>query len=604
MLMAVSASGQEGYHIHGIRITGNSAINTDALKERMALHGIGAIKRKIFGKSPAQFSDDLVWSDFQRLVRFYQREGFLYATVEISDTVLNHQDSTISFTVNINEGDSITIGNISFSVSGETTSGIESRDSLLSEFKSSMILKTAGRFRDAEVRADQDSLINAFRNAGYPYVKILPEIKVIHQNLTADINWNLETGPRCVFGDVSVLGNNHATTELIAKRLVFEPGETYSKKLIDETQSRIYGLGLFRVTAVKAVLPAKPTKIVPIEVHVVEAPRYSANFGVGYGREDRFRTFLTGRWLGFLGGARRLEPLIKHSYLEPYRIDLKFTEPQFMAHWMVLTITPTWRRENEPGYDASRHGVLGTIWFRITRHLSSSIGYVLERVKRYDDGGLAPGDEDIVIDDSYNKSHPKLRLNFNNSSPMFNPSHGFMVLSSFIYEGAFDSNGDFNFTKLMVDGRHYRPIPGGILALRLKFGHSLSFDEIGVVPAEERFYAGGPTSVRGWRRHQLGPKDSDGNPIGGKSLLEGSIEFRFTIIGRNVIIGPLVASTFLDFGNVWLQENTYPLNELRYSAGFGLGLLTPIGPVQFSFAKPVDDEEDKWVWHFNIGHAF
>ncbi|NOR76608.1 MAG: BamA/TamA family outer membrane protein, partial [Draconibacterium sp.] len=109
---------------------------------------------------------------------------------------------------------------------------------------------------------------------------------------------------------------------------------------------------------------------------------------------------------------------------------------------------------------------------------------------------------------------------------------------------------------------------------------------------------GGSNSVRGWSRSNLGPKDESGRPIGGKSLLEGSAELRFSA-GKKIIL-----ATFCDMGNVWEEAFSYKLNELRYSVGTGIRIKTPIGPVGFDFARPVFDRDTKWQFHFNIGHSF
>jgi outer membrane protein insertion porin family len=137
-----------------------------------------------------------------------------------------------------------------------------------------------------------------------------------------------------------------------------------------------------------------------------------------------------------------------------------------------------------------------------------------------------------------------------------------------------------------------------VVASRLKIGLINSDDEEGFIPAEERFYSGGSTSVRGWARQQLGPRNERGAPIGGKSLLEGGLEFRYPVY--NMISGAI----FLDVGNVWTETFDYKINELRYSLGTGIGVNTPIGPVRIDLARPIFDPEDDFQLHFNVGHAF
>jgi outer membrane protein insertion porin family len=96
----------------------------------------------------------------------------------------------------------------------------------------------------------------------------------------------------------------------------------------------------------------------------------------------------------------------------------------------------------------------------------------------------------------------------------------------------------------------------------------------------------------------LGPLDEEEVPIGGNSILEGSIEPRIKVID------PVSIVIFWDYGNVWRRENKFDLKDIRFAAGSGVRVSTPIGPVGIDFARPVFDEESKWQFHLNIGHAF
>jgi outer membrane translocation and assembly module TamA len=138
------------------------------------------------------------------------------------------------------------------------------------------------------------------------------------------------------------------------------------------------------------------------------------------------------------------------------------------------------------------------------------------------------------------------------------------------------------------------------MAYRLKLGSLKLLDEKQAAPLEERFYAGGSSSVRGWSRLQLGPQDQN-KPIGGKSLVEGSMESRFRIIG------PFGAAFFVDFGQVWRTSLTYKLNDLHYATGLGLRYDTPIGPIRLDAAAKINKQpgdERTWEFYLSVGQAF
>jgi outer membrane protein insertion porin family len=330
---------------------------------------------------------------------------------------------------------------------------------------------------------------------------------------------------------------------------------------------------------------------------VKEAPRWSTRFGVGYGKEDQFRVFNQSRKLGFLGGARRLELLLKHSHLEPYNIDVKLIEPILFSYKTALEINPFIRKENEPGYIASRKGIRLSILHQITQNLKGTLSYIYENVSQDTLEDTQPQNVSNTEESFYNKSGPSLGFTWDNSEPLFSPDKGYFFLV-FAKVNGITPDAGFPFVKILADARRYSRDLGVITAYRLKIGNINSYDDLGFVPPEERFFSGGVSSVRGWARQQLGPKDEIGIPTGGNSLLEGSIEIRFPLFYK------FTSVTFLDFGNVWKNSGTYRLNELRYAVGVGLGVDTPIGPVRLDVGRPIFDVKEQFEFHLNIGQAF
>jgi outer membrane translocation and assembly module TamA len=160
---------------------------------------------------------------------------------------------------------------------------------------------------------------------------------------------------------------------------------------------------------------------------------------------------------------------------------------------------------------------------------------------------------------------------------------------------------DASFVKLLLEARHYQPLWWEmILATRLQVGGIESYGSTETIPFNVRFFAGGPGSVRGFGLNRLGPLDAEGNPLGGNSLLVGSIELRFPVTGD---LGGVV---FLDAGNVFPGSFTYRLNDLRYAVGPGIRYNTPIGPIRVDFGVIVNRRpgDNFGRLDFSIGQAF
>jgi translocation and assembly module TamA len=147
----------------------------------------------------------------------------------------------------------------------------------------------------------------------------------------------------------------------------------------------------------------------------------------------------------------------------------------------------------------------------------------------------------------------------------------------------------------------YRRFGGTVLATRLEAGLAGPLgDSLDLLP-NKRFFAGGANSMRGARRRMLGPRDEEGAPLGGESLLLATAELRFRVKGH---VGAVL---FVDAGNVWRFADDTSINTLEAAAGPGLMVRTPVGPVRLDTAfnmtsRPAD--EPGIVLHISVGHPF
>jgi outer membrane protein assembly factor BamA len=191
-------------------------------------------------------------------------------------------------------------------------------------------------------------------------------------------------------------------------------------------------------------------------------------------------------------------------------------------------------------------------------------------------------------------------LTWNTADDPFNPTRGWTL--SFVGEqvGSF-LGGRFDFYKLVGEAKGYYPLAEKtVLAARLKIGFAEPFNGSREVPLFERFYAGGSAGVRGYERHRLGPLSASDDPVGGRSLAEGSLELRQQFLEK------LGGALFLDFGQVSLRSFDVPFDDLRFATGFGIRYATPVGPLRldigFPFRPPSGDRS--WQIHFSIGQSF
>jgi outer membrane protein insertion porin family len=589
---------QEGYELNDLIIAGNESFSDDELIEQTSLFTLSWFEKTILRKNEFIFSEEYLEADIKKIIFYYQQHGFIDVNINYKYLNIDHENRSIELEIIISEEGSVSVQKVTYVIESENPETEKITDSLYTKIQPQLELKKGIRFLDSYLKSDKNRIINHYLNSGFAYIEVDYEIVLNNTETGVEIFWKVDPGPRCYFGPIQIFGEKENLESLIQDRIEFNSGDLYSKVLLDTTQQGIYSLGLFQVVTVTAFLDNKKSKNLPVKISVKEAPTITTRFGIGYGTEAKFRVFADITKISFLGGARRLQLILGHSAIEPYNIDLRFIQPAVFTRSLSLVLNPFIRKQDEPGFQVERRGVKTTFLYSFQSRLSSSITYTYEDVARDSvDIDLELPFYDERYRGLYDKSMINLGFNWDTSYPMFTPERGFLSSINFQYNGVITAV-EYPFQKTIFDFRTYQKLSSTVLALRLKMGGILPIRDNDFIPVEERFYAGGSYSVRGWARQMLGPLDPFGNPIGGKSLFEFSSEFRYPVY--DIVSGV----AFMDCGNVWIESYTWKLNEIRYSLGLGIRIRTPIGPVRLDAARPIFDDETKIQVHFSVGHAF
>jgi outer membrane protein insertion porin family len=598
---------QDNYEIKSFHLEGVRGDFEPALREALATKAEPWLNHLLFWRRVPLFSVEEFQRDLQRMVKFYEREGYFQARVVDHKIVADDKKQQVRLWVKIEENQPTRV--IDIKLAGPNP--LEPLPRVENLFKA-LTIKVGDPLREAGLSNSQAALTADLTNHGFPFANAVAEVKREAASQTAKVVFRVKPGPEYRFGEVQITGNKKIPQRVIRDELPFSPGEIFSQRQLIEGQQRVYRLELFQSVNVRALADAPNDGKIPIEVRVREAALHTLKAGVGYGTEDLFRVTINFRRRNFLGGARRLEVESKYSDLEPGRFQARIFQPHFVDAKTTLIISPFYLRHAEKListreliYKQRSYGGELTAQRQLSRRTSGFLRYRLE------DAHVTPGDTRIdttvEIPQAYKKATWGLGLSYNSSQPLFSPTRGEFRSLQVDYSGPLSDfrylNVKFHYVKTVVEERFYHEIVPDwlVMAYRLKLGALEVLDDpLGVAPLEERFYAGGSSSVRGWQRSQLGPQPN-GTPIGGKSLLEGSVEPRFKIIG------PFGAALFADFGNVWSPSLTYKLKELYYATGLGLRYNTPIGPIRLDAARKVNrqaSDQRKWEFYISVGQAF
>ncbi|MGH7589698.1 MAG: outer membrane protein assembly factor BamA [Gemmatimonadota bacterium] len=588
----------DGDKIEEVSVDGNRALTDGTVRNALATAEGGfwpwSDDRYL---SKIDFLDDL-----ERLYILYQRHGYFDFEL-LSYDIRNGEGVRVRFEVS--EGEPTRVDTLALT-------GFDFSPDVEERIRRALPLEQGEIFNEADLVASRTLLENGFQDRGYAFATILLEYRIRKEAHAASVTYTVVPGEVYYYGEIDVEGEEDpGDVELVRGQLAFESGERYGRQEILNSQRRLYELGIYRRVEIEPRLGSVRGDTVDVVVTVVPSPTQIVRVGLGYGTEDLLR--VSGSWLdrNFLGGSRQLEVAGLYSGLER-RAATSYRQPTFLVPDLDSSLTGFLRFDTENNYTVERLGASGRLGYRVSRRIQTSASLTVERdeFSNFDEGVLIPE----LGRDFLNPSrlmNMDLRAFYDGTDSLFMPSRGFRA--DLAYQvGLPVASFDYGYHKIAVLFATYREIrEGWVVAAKVLPGAISTFGGVqGRVPLFQRLFAGGATSVRGYERRQLGPKDDpaargqerDPEPIGGNALFETSLELRFPIRGG------FRGAAFVDAGNVWAEAGDLALGDLRYTPGIGVRYVTPIGPIRLDAARRTSGEEEeflpRWVFHISIGNAF
>ena len=538
-----------------------------------------------FWEQRPQFDSITFREDLERLKRLYESRGFYHAEIRY-DLATDDEKGLVTARIQVVEGPPTTVAEVDLKVVNNPT------------FPEKLPLKTGDVFTEDAYQRSEQVLQQFYSDLGYAHVESQRKAEVVLDENSALVEYNVTPGPPSSFGLTSVKGVNKVDSEIVLRERAYKEGETYSLKKIAETRNRLIALDLFgTVNVAPEKSPEKPP-VVPMIIDVTEREPRELRLGVGFGSEDRFRTQLEWRHNNWLGDGRRLSIAAKYSALEASG-TLTFIQPHLFSPAARGVAVLRHNRDDEKTYLLNATRFNPRLEYRFSERLLAYFGYRLEH-DRFDNVSI-PTIE--ALGDFERKgwmSGPSLGFAWTTADNLLDPTRGEIVSFGIDHSGQ-PWGGTYRFYKMSAEAKKYWSIGWQtVFASRLRLGFADPLGAVKNLPLSERFYAGGEKSVRGFGRRRLGPLSADDNPIGGFSLLEGSVEL------RRPLWQELGGAVFLDFGQVSTRRFHVPVRDLEFSAGFGLSYQTPVGPVRvdlgFPFRPPRGDRP--FQVHFSVGAYF
>jgi outer membrane protein insertion porin family len=629
-----------------IQFEGNQHFSDRVLRHQMKTKGKTLFA--FFDKS-GRLDEVQLQEDLDKVKEFYQNHG--YIDVEIKDVRKERVHRKLFITIALNEG-------IQYHVNSVTFSGYKAAD--LDKLRAVPKMKAGSVYSPKQLHDDAKALADAYGTGGYVDTVIQPEGSPAGPG-RIDIHYKIEEGERSFVQRINIVGNTRTKDKVIRREILVTPGDVFNTVRVDVSKKRLENLGYFsKVDTYPEDTGVEGRKDLVIQVE--EKRTGSLNFGAGFSTVDSLVGFveLTQgnfdllNWPTFTGGGQKFRA---RAQVGTQRKDflIELTEPWFLDRRLSLGGQAFYSEADylSSVYNQRNYGFSVELRKPLFPFVYGTLGYGLQAIDIYNLAtGISP---DIQLQaGSRVKSQVNTSLVFDRrDSPLLTHTGQRIALSPYVAGGPLGGNEQIYGWDL--EASQYFHLPKDFILLfngematvdvwNQPESQTYYFTENGAlvgpnhagaipqvipsVPIYDRLYLGGSNNLRGFDFRAVSPKDSYNQPIGGQSLVRGTVELTFPLVvkTRGAIFydvgyvntdawdflpetqyiprGLKALGTAILNGNPITPRSSY--NSLASDFGFGVRLNLPIGPLRIDYGIPLQNagNSKKGKINFSVGYQF
>ena len=554
----------------------------------------------VFWRDRPDFQPGDLLADAQRLQRELHALGFYHATTRAEVEVLRPPGATdddpglLRGRIVVDLGERVLVCRLEIRFGD-----LPIEDDDIRRLRRNFAIVVGQDFTESDYQGAAQQIVDYLGEHGYAAAQVTREAVVDLPRRCVHVSYTAKPGELALFGQTSIEGLSDVAERIVRQEIVYEPGEIYDTRKVAETIRRLRGLRLF--TIVRLV----PEGIdengeAPMRMTLTEGPPREIRLGAGYSTEDGVRGLASWTHYNWLGGGRQLGFSARISQVRRL-LSANFTQPYFPAPSTRTLVNLTIGQDDESTYVDDFVRVIPRIEWRAAPNVDVNFSLI----GSYDSlSSLSDASKEALpgfVSSGFTVA-PGAGIRWIKVDDTINPTKGFAV--SFATDVANTGIGsDFDWYRLYADSRTYVPIHGDLVAsTRLSAGTIVPYGGTTQIQFWDRFYAGGTgiNPVRGYGRRRVGPLSGSDDPIGGRSVVIGSLEL------RHPIFGPVQGVAFVDAGDVELSAWQFQWSEVQTGVGFGVRANTPVGPAELGIGFGLNRRggDSLSQVYFNIGPDF
>jgi outer membrane protein insertion porin family len=527
-----------------------------------------------------QYSRQRLTGDLESLRSFYQNQGYLDFTVDSTQVSITPDRRGIYITVNITEGEKYTVSDVQ--VAGQTPVPREELERLL-------VIKPGDVFSRQRLTESTKAITDRLGNDGYAFANANAVPQVDKEKRTVAFTILVDPGRRVYVRRISVVGNTKTRDEVIRRELRQLEGAYYDGSKIQLSRRRIDRTQYFKEVNVETTPVEGPQDQVDVVYSVKEKETGAVMLGIGYSTVDKLilqasltqpNAFGNGKSLSFNINSGSVNQVYSVSYFDPY-----YTIDGVSRGFDVYMRDVDASNLSVGAYKTSTLGGGIRFGYPLSERASISFGVAAENVQLETFANSPFVYTDFVAQFGNQYSYLPLTAGwaYDTRNSLITTTEGTLTRVS-TEVGV----GDLTYYRVSFVQQYFYPLSRAYtLALNGDIGLAGGLQG-NPLPFFKNYYAGGPGTVRGYEALSLGPRDPDGNALGGSRRLVGNAELLFPVPGaeqdRSLRLG-----VFIDGGQVFGENEKVSLSQLRFSAGIALSWASPFGPLRISLAEPLNE---------------
>lgn len=450
--------------------------------------------------------------------------------------------------------------------------------------------------RSALVVAANERIVAHLREEGYPFATVVGREAVAdHNTATLEVTFRVAAGPKALFGTVAVKGNEQADAEFVKSLAPFAPGDPYKAAILEDYKDELERLAIFGSVAAEEEKGLDADGRLPITVAVTERPLHAVGISASWSTLEG--AAVGGYWLhrNLWGHAEQLRIEAQTARLlsngaddYEYGLSAALTFPATPTRRDDLILTAAAKRERPDAFD--RDAVFSEL--RIRRRFDKTLRAeaALRFSQSRETDALGTRDRTTV--------ELPLSLAYDTRDNILDPTVGLRASAGLLPIANITRGAGLTARFDAAASTYYALDDDTVLAGRLAFGVSAA-SEVTDLPVDLRFFAGGGGSVRGYEYQALSPRDAINQVVGGRSLIEGSVEL------RSWLWDDIGLAAFVDAGAA-SDDNVPDFADIGVGIGLGVRYRTPVGPIRLDLALPLDPPagDAEYGVYVALGQAF